>query len=224
MTACGARRRVRADVTRLPRRGPRVAVLQDSAAPAVGRPCLRVGIARRAPPVCVPARPGGAPRRFGSARRSRGSDGIRVIDPTNRYCLSDVCPAVIGDVVVYRDSGHVTASYVESLPRGSGGTCRRHGAQEPAHDDRDARLHDTASTGGRRFARPGRAPGSAPRRRRACAPISYGRSEMLTQFLRSRGGRTRRTPPRRSSPMRSRRPRSARSRRRRARAERLRRA
>ena len=42
-------------------------------------------------------------------------DGIRVIDPTSRFCLSDVCPAVIGDVLVYRNSGHVTATYAESL-------------------------------------------------------------------------------------------------------------
>jgi peptidoglycan/LPS O-acetylase OafA/YrhL len=42
-------------------------------------------------------------------------DGVRVIDLTAQFCLPDVCPAVIGDVLVYRNSGHVTATYAETL-------------------------------------------------------------------------------------------------------------
>ena len=40
---------------------------------------------------------------------------IGVIDPTSRFCLAKLCPAVIGDVLVYRNSGHVTASFTETL-------------------------------------------------------------------------------------------------------------
>jgi hypothetical protein len=43
--------------------------------------------------------------------------GIRVVDPAARLCLPDVCPAVIGDVLVYRNSGHLTASFVVTLQR-----------------------------------------------------------------------------------------------------------
>ena len=45
----------------------------------------------------------------------RSAVGIRSIDPTSRYCLPDLCPAVIGDVLVYRNSGHVTASFIATL-------------------------------------------------------------------------------------------------------------
>jgi len=41
--------------------------------------------------------------------------GVRVIDPAARLCLPVACPAVIGDVLVYRNSGHLTASVVATL-------------------------------------------------------------------------------------------------------------
>jgi peptidoglycan/LPS O-acetylase OafA/YrhL len=47
----------------------------------------------------------------------RAVPGIRVIDPARALCLPDVCPAVIGDVLVYRNSGHLTASIVVTLRR-----------------------------------------------------------------------------------------------------------
>jgi SGNH domain (fused to AT3 domains) len=43
--------------------------------------------------------------------------GIRVINPARRLCLREVCPAVIGDVLVYRNSGHLTASLALTLWR-----------------------------------------------------------------------------------------------------------
>ena len=33
----------------------------------------------------------------------------------SRFCLPDLCPAVVGDVLVYRNSGHITASYMKTL-------------------------------------------------------------------------------------------------------------
>jgi len=41
--------------------------------------------------------------------------GVRVLDPTAQLCLGDTCPSVIGDVLVYRNSGHLTASFVATL-------------------------------------------------------------------------------------------------------------
>jgi len=38
-----------------------------------------------------------------------------VIDLTDLYCTPDVCPAVIGNTIVYRDANHLTASYAATL-------------------------------------------------------------------------------------------------------------
>jgi hypothetical protein len=40
---------------------------------------------------------------------------IETVDATDRFCLPDLCPAVVGEVLVYRNSGHVTASYMKTL-------------------------------------------------------------------------------------------------------------
>ena len=42
--------------------------------------------------------------------------GVRVLDMTDSFCEADRCPAVIGDVIVYRDTaGHMTATYSQTL-------------------------------------------------------------------------------------------------------------
>ncbi len=40
---------------------------------------------------------------------------VDVVDLTNKFCRGQECPAVIGNVLVYRDNNHLTASYVQSL-------------------------------------------------------------------------------------------------------------
>jgi peptidoglycan/LPS O-acetylase OafA/YrhL len=42
-------------------------------------------------------------------------DGVAVLDATDRFCLAELCPAVIGDVLVYRRTGHMTATYAATL-------------------------------------------------------------------------------------------------------------
>ncbi|GAB3700734.1 acyltransferase family protein [Nocardiopsis oceani] len=42
-------------------------------------------------------------------------EGAEIIDLTDRFCADGVCPAVIGNVVVYRDSHHVTETYARLL-------------------------------------------------------------------------------------------------------------
>jgi peptidoglycan/LPS O-acetylase OafA/YrhL len=41
--------------------------------------------------------------------------GTTVVDPTKWICWDGSCPTVIGDVLPYRDRGHLTTVYVESL-------------------------------------------------------------------------------------------------------------
>ncbi|MFE4921335.1 acyltransferase family protein [Streptomyces sp. NPDC001981] len=41
--------------------------------------------------------------------------GADIIDTTPAFCAADVCPAVIGDQVVYFDNSHITSSYSKSL-------------------------------------------------------------------------------------------------------------
>ena len=44
-----------------------------------------------------------------------GTTGTFVLDMTDSLCFGDTCPAVIGNVLVYRDSNHLTATYARSL-------------------------------------------------------------------------------------------------------------
>lgn len=50
-----------------------------------------------------------------SAATEMNHKNIAVLDPTKYFCPTDVCPAVIGDTVVYFDASHITATYARSL-------------------------------------------------------------------------------------------------------------
>lgn len=41
--------------------------------------------------------------------------GVKGIDMSDAFCVDAYCPSVIGEVIVYRDTHHVTAAYVSSL-------------------------------------------------------------------------------------------------------------
>ncbi|MFI7544375.1 acyltransferase family protein [Actinoplanes sp. NPDC049599] len=41
--------------------------------------------------------------------------GARVVDSTAWFCTPTICPAVIGDTVVYRDDNHLTSAYAKRL-------------------------------------------------------------------------------------------------------------
>jgi len=45
----------------------------------------------------------------------RGVAGVRLIDAAGRLCVGRLCPAVIDDVLVYREQGHLTATYAATL-------------------------------------------------------------------------------------------------------------
>ena len=40
---------------------------------------------------------------------------VKMIDPMNILCPNDLCPAVIGNAVVYRDSYHLSATFAKTL-------------------------------------------------------------------------------------------------------------
>ncbi|WP_275041804.1 acyltransferase family protein [Nocardiopsis baichengensis] len=42
-------------------------------------------------------------------------NGAKVVDLNDRLCTDDSCPAVVGNVLVYRDSHHLTATYSQML-------------------------------------------------------------------------------------------------------------
>jgi len=46
---------------------------------------------------------------------ARQVPGVEVIDLTDALCVDGVCPTVVHDVLVYRDSSHLTATYSRSL-------------------------------------------------------------------------------------------------------------
>jgi peptidoglycan/LPS O-acetylase OafA/YrhL len=50
-----------------------------------------------------------------NTRVAEGVEGVRLIDPTPVACTEKKCPAVIGDVLVYRNGAHLTATYVRTL-------------------------------------------------------------------------------------------------------------
>jgi hypothetical protein len=64
---------------------------------------------------CAFPRAAAVERAFAIRDAARRVPGVGVLDATSQFCLPAVCPAVIGDVLVYRNSGHLTASYVNTM-------------------------------------------------------------------------------------------------------------
>ena len=50
-----------------------------------------------------------------NTRVAEAVEGVSLIDPTPVACTEKKCPAVIGDVLVYRNGAHLTATYVRTL-------------------------------------------------------------------------------------------------------------
>ena len=71
----------------------------------------------RDPAACTVSRDRALPE---PARRARIEDtlrrrGVTVIDPTPWFCTAVRCPVIVGNVLVYRDASHVTATYSRLL-------------------------------------------------------------------------------------------------------------
>lgn len=41
--------------------------------------------------------------------------GAEFVDMTDQFCTDSVCPAVVGNVTVYRDANHITATYIRTV-------------------------------------------------------------------------------------------------------------
>jgi peptidoglycan/LPS O-acetylase OafA/YrhL len=84
-------------------------------------------VARRDVPACLAAHPAAVTQchlnvfkslllpRQRIVRALVQAHGGRVVDSTAWFCTPSVCPAVIGDTVVYRDDNHLTAAYARRL-------------------------------------------------------------------------------------------------------------
>ena len=64
---------------------------------------------------CAFARGPAVERAFAVRDAVRRVEGIGELDTTSQFCLARTCPAVVGDVLVYRNSGHITASYMKTM-------------------------------------------------------------------------------------------------------------
>jgi hypothetical protein len=101
-------------LVRLRRLAARVAVFVDPPKPPWDVPdCVSRSLhtLRR----CAFARGPAVARAAAMASGAERVRGVRVIDATDEFCLRRLCPAVIGDVVVYRRTGHITATYAATL-------------------------------------------------------------------------------------------------------------
>ncbi len=58
---------------------------------------------------------------YAAVRRDASTAGARYVPTMQWFCARDLCPAVVGTIVTYRDTSHVTATYVRVLadPLGS---------------------------------------------------------------------------------------------------------
>ena len=99
-------------LSRIRRSGARAAVIQDQAiAPSGILDCLRSQPA----PECSFRGGGRKARGDFDARAARSVKGVKLIDPFPRLCPGGTCPAVAGDIIVYRDIYHLSATYAETL-------------------------------------------------------------------------------------------------------------
>ncbi|WP_433608602.1 acyltransferase family protein [Dactylosporangium sp. CA-139114] len=55
------------------------------------------------------------PARRAAIERAARAAGVTVTDPAPWFCTAAVCPAVVGNTLVYRDGSHVTSTYVRLL-------------------------------------------------------------------------------------------------------------
>jgi peptidoglycan/LPS O-acetylase OafA/YrhL len=55
------------------------------------------------------------PRRRAMVSAEMRRRGVTVIDPTSWFCTTSSCPVIVGNVLVYRDISHVTATYARLL-------------------------------------------------------------------------------------------------------------
>ena len=100
--------------------GAPVAVIEDVPRPDRDIPeCVSRSLDRLQD--CAFPRRGALPEPRVNVRATKEVGGTILIDPTPMVCPGERCPAVIGDVLVYRNGAHLTRTYVDSLTPWLGG-------------------------------------------------------------------------------------------------------
>jgi len=100
----------------LARTGARLYLIEDTPYQLSDVPeCLSAH--RWSPAACAVDRASALPH---AARRDRIGDalrrrGVTTIDPTPWFCTATACPVIVGNVLVYRDASHLTATYARLL-------------------------------------------------------------------------------------------------------------
>jgi hypothetical protein len=98
--------------------GAKVVVIQDMArAPRQVVDCVAEHSKRLSRCAFRPSRDGGAAF---DKKGARGIEGVKVVDPIPRFCPRQrgdgrLCPAVIGNVLVYRNAYHLSATFAKTL-------------------------------------------------------------------------------------------------------------
>ena len=46
---------------------------------------------------------------------ARSEPRVRMLDFTDQFCAGGFCPAVIGNVLVYRDKNHISDTYIRTI-------------------------------------------------------------------------------------------------------------
>ncbi|HET6549817.1 MAG TPA: acyltransferase family protein [Solirubrobacter sp.] len=101
---------------RLTRSGARVAVIRDTPQPPQDIPtCVADAMdhLRR----CAFSRRRALDRPSVDRGAVKHARGVKLINATSRFCFSKLCPAVIGNVLVYRHTGHLTGTYSRTMAR-----------------------------------------------------------------------------------------------------------
>jgi hypothetical protein len=100
-------------IARIKRAGPHTVVIRDTPASSNDVPsCVSEDINHLAS--CSFPRPREWDRDF-DVRAAEASPGTKLIDLTAEICPGEICRAVIGNALVYRDKSHLTATFARTL-------------------------------------------------------------------------------------------------------------
>ncbi len=98
---------------------PRLAVIEDP--PGSGRATLDCLLARGATlGSCAFRVTPGQAATYSSVRREARAAHAAYVPTLRWFCVRGLCPAVVGTIVTYRDSTHITATYARQLARSFG--------------------------------------------------------------------------------------------------------
>jgi hypothetical protein len=114
-------------LTRIHRAGLRAVVIQDTPASASDVPgCVSEDLQHLQS--CAFPRVHNRDKEF-DVRAARTAPGAHLIDINREICPNDLCRAVIGNALVYRDKSHLSATFARTLAPGIARGLKRAGLQ-----------------------------------------------------------------------------------------------